>query len=68
MDFASAPDTTPVAAPEPPAPVVPVVVETPIEMCVREFRELPMAAWKTKWLLNRKNRGIADQAAADGRL
>jgi hypothetical protein len=50
------------------APVAPVVVETPVEICVREFKELPSQAWKIKWLTNMKNRPIADQAFAEGRI
>ncbi len=50
------------------APVAPTEVETPIETCVREFREMSGQAWKTKWLNNRNNRPVADQAASDGRL
>jgi hypothetical protein len=50
------------------APVTPVVVETPIEACVREFKETPSKIWKAKWLDNRNNRPIADQAVAEGRL
>jgi hypothetical protein len=50
------------------APAVPVVTETPVETCAREFRELPSQAWKRKWLDNRKNRPAADQAAAEGRI
>jgi hypothetical protein len=50
------------------APVAPVVVETPIEACVREFREMPSQAWKTKWLTNMKNRPTADRAFAEGRI
>jgi hypothetical protein len=61
----AAPSVVPVAAP---APVEPVVRETPIETCVREFRDLPSVAWKTKWLNNRNNRPIADQAVAEGRI
>ena len=51
-----------------PVPVAPVVHETPVETCVREFRELPSAAWKTKWLNNQNNRPVADQAVAEGRI
>jgi hypothetical protein len=51
-----------------PTPVAPVMQETPIETCIREFRELPSAAWKVKWLTNRNNRSIADQAVAEGRI
>jgi hypothetical protein len=46
----------------------PVVTETPIETCVREFREMPSQAWKTKWLNNRNNRPVADEAFASGRI
>lgn len=46
----------------------PVVTESPIETCVREFREMPSQAWKNKWLNNQKNRPIADQAFAEGRI
>jgi hypothetical protein len=61
--------TAPNAAPAPAqAPVVPVVAETPIEACVREFKEMPSQAWKTKWLNNRNNRPIADQAFEEGRI
>src|SRR5260221_1848221 len=49
-------------------PVVPVVTETPVETCAREFRESPSREWKRKWLDNRKNRSAADQAAAEGRI
>lgn len=58
-------DAPPVAAT---VPVEPVVRETPIETCCREFRELSSSAWKTKWLKNRNNRSIADQAVAEGRI
>jgi hypothetical protein len=50
------------------APVAPVVIETPIEACVREFKEMPSQAWKAKWLNNRNNRPIADQAFEEGRI
>jgi hypothetical protein len=46
----------------------PVVTESPIEVCVREFREMPSQSWKTKWLNNQKNRPIADQAFSEGRI
>jgi hypothetical protein len=49
-------------------PAVPVVTESPIEACVREFREMPSQAWKSKWLNNQKNRPIADQAFGEGRI
>jgi hypothetical protein len=51
-----------------PAPTTPVIAETPIEICVREFRELPSSAWKQKWLNDRRNRPITDQAFAEGRI
>jgi hypothetical protein len=63
--------TSPAAAPTSQVedtPVVPVVSETPVETCSREFRELPSREWKRKWLDNRKNRSAADQAAAEGRI
>jgi hypothetical protein len=50
------------------APVAPVVRETPVETCAREFRELPSNAWKSKWLNDQRNRPIADQAVAEGRI
>jgi hypothetical protein len=50
------------------APVAPIVIETPIEACVREFKEMPSQTWKAKWLDNRNNRPIADQAFAEGRI
>jgi hypothetical protein len=61
-------EATPAAPVAAPAPVAPVVRETPVETCVREFRELPSAAWKTKWLNNQTNRPIADRAVAEGRI
>jgi hypothetical protein len=50
------------------APVVPVVRETPIETCAREFKELPSRAWKTKWLDDQRNRPTTEQAVAEGRI
>jgi hypothetical protein len=58
----------PHVASEAQAPVTPVVVEAPIETCVREFQEMPSQSWKAKWLNNRNNRPIADQAVAEGRI
>ena len=57
-------------APASPAPVsAPVApVETPIETCVREFRELPSSAWKAKWLNDQRNRPVADKAVSEGRI
>jgi hypothetical protein len=46
----------------------PIVTESPIETCVREFKEMPSQAWKTKWLNNRNNRPVADRAFAEGRI
>ena len=63
--------TSPAAAPASQAeetPVVPVVSETPVETCAREFREMPSREWKRKWLDNRNNRYAADQCAAEGRI
>jgi len=51
-----------------PPPVVSVVLETPVEVCSREFRELPSSSWKAKWLNDQRNRPVADQAAAEGRI
>jgi hypothetical protein len=50
------------------APAAPVVLETPVETCSREFRELPSSTWKKKWLLDQRNRPATDQAAAEGRI
>jgi hypothetical protein len=50
------------------APVAPVVRETPVETCAREFRELPSTTWKNKWLNDQRNRPVADLAAAEGRI
>jgi len=61
-------EATPAVPVAVPVPVAPVVHETPVETCVREFRELPSAAWKTKWLNNQNNRPVADQAVAEGRI
>lgn len=47
-------------------PVVPV--ETSVETCAREFRELPSATWQAKWLRDQRNRPIAEQAAAEGKI
>jgi len=58
-------EAAPVAAP---SPVAPVVRETPVETCAREFRELPSSAWKAKWLNNQKNRPVVDLAVAEGRI
>jgi hypothetical protein len=60
-----APNAAPAAAQ---APAAPVVTETPIEACVREFKEMPSQAWKAKWLNHRSNRVIADQAFEEGRI
>jgi len=57
--------TTPASAPEPVAPLVP---ETPVETCTREFRELPSSAWQKKWLNDTRNRPVAEQAASEGRI
>jgi hypothetical protein len=51
-----------------PAPGVPVVRETPVETCAREFREMPSSKWKAKWLHDQRNRPVTDQAAAEGRI
>jgi hypothetical protein len=56
----------PAAVQAPSAPAV--VVELPIEACVREFKEMPSQRWKAKWLDNRNNRPIADQAVTEGRI
>jgi hypothetical protein len=63
---APATNTTPGTAPA--VAVAPAVVETPVETCVREFRETPSQAWKKKWLDNQNNRKVTDQAFAEGRL
>jgi hypothetical protein len=62
------PSAAPATAAVPQKPVAPVVTETPVETCVREFKEMPSQVWKTKWLNNRNNRPIADQAFAEGRI
>jgi hypothetical protein len=49
-------------------PITPVVRETPVETCAREFRELPSTTWKNKWLSDQRNRPVADLAAAQGRI
>lgn len=56
--FVSTTATAP-AAPAPSALVAPVVTETPIETCSREFRELPSRVWKRKWLDDQCNRPVA---------
>ena len=61
--------TTPSAIPAAtPARVVPIVVETPAEVCAREFRELSSDRWKKKWLLDQRNRPVADLCVAEGRI
>lgn len=51
-----------------PVPVAPIVRETPVETCAREFRELSSRVWKRKWLDDQRNRPVADLAAAEGRI
>jgi hypothetical protein len=60
--------TTPIAPVAVRTVAAPVVSETPVETCVREFKEMPSQQWKSKWLNNQKNRPIADQAFAEGRI
>ena len=62
---ATAKQPTPIAKE---VPVAPVVVETPVEVCAREFRELSSDRWKKKWLLDQRNRPVADLCAAEGRI
>jgi hypothetical protein len=59
------PELAPVAAQ---APVAPIVTESPIETCVREFKEMPSQLWKKKWLLDQRNRPITDRAFAEGKI
>jgi hypothetical protein len=49
-------------------PVAPVVVESPVETCAREFKEMPSAQWKKKWLLDQRNGPVADLCVAEGRI
>jgi hypothetical protein len=59
------PSTAPAAAQ---APASPVVVETQVEICAREFKEMPSNQWKKKWLLDQRNRPVADLCVAEGRI
>lgn len=56
------------AAPAVRTVAAPVVTESPIEQCVREFREMPSQSWKKKWLLDQRNRPITDRAFAEGKI
>jgi hypothetical protein len=58
----------PGAAPVSQEPVAAVVAETPVEICAREFKEMSSDRWKKKWLLDQRNRPIADLCAAEGRI
>ena len=61
--------TTAPPRPASPAPVVPAApVESLEDCCTREFKELPSAVWKRKWLSDQRNRPVADRCAAQGRL
>lgn len=58
----------PAVAPVAPEPAEPVIQETPVETCAREFRELPSSTWKARWLNDQRNRPVAELAAAEGRI
>jgi hypothetical protein len=50
------------------APVAPVAVETPTEVCAREWKELSGDQFKTKYLNNRNNRPIYEQCLVEGKI
>ncbi len=50
------------------APVAPVVVETPTELCAREWKELSGDKFKAKYMNNRNNRPIYEQALVEGKI
>lgn len=50
------------------APVAPVAVETPTEVCAREWKELSGDKFKAKYLNHRTNRLIYEQALTEGKI
>ena len=50
------------------APVAPVVIETPTELCAREWKELSGDRFKAKYMNNRNNRPIYEKALAEGKI
>lgn len=63
--------TSPAAAPASQVeetPVVPVVIETPVETCAREWKDLPSDSFRAKYLNHRGNRKFYEQALAEGRI
>jgi hypothetical protein len=48
--------------------IVPVVQVDPVDVCVRDFRELGSNAFKSKWVTHQANRRFYEQAIASGRI
>ena len=48
------------------APAVPV--ETPVETCAREFKEMPSDKFRAKWINHQGNRAIYEQACDEGKI
>jgi hypothetical protein len=61
-------NATPVAAPVPAVTVPVVPVETLTEACAREWKELSGDQFRVKYLNNRNNRPIYEQALSEGKI
>lgn len=62
-------NATTVSTPAPAAPIAPAApVETPTEVCAREFKELSGDKFKVKWLNHQGNRAIYEQACEEGKI
>ena len=49
-------------------PAAPAVIETPTELCAREWKELSGDRFKAKYMNNRNNRPIYEQALTEGKI
>jgi hypothetical protein len=61
-----APNAAPAAAPVPAVTVPVVPAETPVEVCAREWKSLSGDQFRIKYLNNRNNRPIYEQALSEG--
>ena len=61
--------TATASTPTPAAPIAPAApVETPTEICAREFKELTGDKFRVKYLNHQGNRAIYEQAVSEGKV